>query len=125
MTTQAVVDAHAAVDKIAVAATKTPFEVANEKAGAIMRQRDADRIAVAPGAPKINYSMKFEKHPDGRFTIEGSGFGGSPGGSVTVGGKPVPVIRWHDSIIEGVLPTDVTGGEVIVDGPAGRSVGKA
>lgn len=122
MTTKAVEEAHAAVDKIPLAVAETPFDVANKKAGQIIRARDAERIATGPGTPKVNYSLKFEKHSDGRFTIEGSGFGGSIG-SVTVDAKPVPVIRWHDSIIEGVLPSDISGGQVIVDGPAGRSVG--
>lgn len=104
---------------------KTPDELAASRAGQIVAARDAEARASAAFGDRLataNKPFVYTSHSDGRFTIEGSGLGGHEG-QVTVGGRKMPIIQWHDSIIEGVEPPDLEDGQVIVDGPAGVAIG--
>ncbi len=44
----------------------------------------------------------------GAYAIEGSGFGGSKG-TLTIGNQDIPITRWEDRTIRGILPVGVRG----------------
>lgn len=85
---------------------------ANAVADAVKRVADAavNEIKKVPTAKVPD--VVVEGVAGGSFTIRGTGFGTS--GKVTFAGVPAKTNGWGDTRIEGVVPANVTEGEVVV-----------
>lgn len=116
-------DDKAAAEK-AAADKQAADKAAAEKAGAVgaatsvadavKRVADAAVAEVKKtDAPSHGPSFTFVGNEQGRFTIQGKGFGAN--GTVRINGQQARTVEWGDWRIIGRVPDNVKGGQVTVE----------
>lgn len=113
---KAVKEATTAAEKAAAdktAADKAVADANNKVAAATaaVNEEQAKKDQLAAADQRANEPVVVIGRAGMAFTIDGPGLGS--GGTLTIGGRPIPTTRWDDRSIRGTLPPGVSGDVVL------------